>query len=1071
MATTLQFIAYDTTSLSGLVGSNRELYVDTSKSTIVVMDGVTPGGTPLVTEELLTSYAVTASYVSSQLTSYATLNYVSSELTNYATLEYFESDLVNYVLSDNLTSTLTNYPTNANLTSTLTSYPTNANLTSTLSSALVPYATTSYLTSYVTNTNLTSTLSSYVTNNSLSSQLTSYATLTYVNGLNNETDVIEPLTLAPGFVFYSGTSATSLTTGTAFSSVSVISDSIIRISNPVDSTITSVTNLSIGSKLLVNYSSITHVAEVLNTPVFPTQIGLLQTFFSFVTISPGSTFSLSSSATSGLLHNASVTRAGFPQIVYLTEGSDFTVSGTTLTINIEITSAVGINVTETNTSALDINYSSNTINNNFTFSNLDIGYNTSSTSYNGSDPGFLAYTNPNGVRYYSDGRIEYPNNLTFNSSGTIVLPPGGQVLDNTGNTIGITINDVNSSISSTLATYPFTTEPLTFSGGTYLYNESSSTTYNASTSSGGLYYDATVGSNFFSVFVAGSQNSSLVNAISSTTTLSLITVNVDNTVEQDNRYNTRPTSNTTVSEINLWKASSLDTNQTSLTIVGADYRYINQYTDNVSGVTSTEVRSYVASFNYRLFKNGSLASTGGPGSVNYTAANGDVFLFQQVVSGTAVTISVGKDASLGTPGDLVEPTWVKYNVPSFTLGYTSAVSITGATSLTVVNGTTTVDPGLKKFGEIKTATASSSNLVVDFAYPVNVLDQDENVTSFTFVNLPPKDKTITTEVFIKQVTTGNALTISPTAVSGISVLLSGSHSTLSGTTDVYRFTAVNSSLSPTETSVTVYGVGLSSGNTIASLTDFITYSYFTSNTANFATVTYVSNTLTSYTTYADLTSVLNSFATKTFVTTSLLSYTTNTNLTSTLSNYVTNANLTSTLNSYSFSNYVTNNNLTSTLAAYVLTSTLTSYATKADLNSSISSLSSTLATSLGEFINITSTVASYVSNLVDTFTSVSVTTGILTLNFNYDYHRVILNQNVVNVNFINLPQTGEAATIILEVEQDLVGGYSISGSSFLTAGGAGLSISTTVSAISIVSFTSRNGGDKVFGISAGRDWI
>ena len=258
------------------------------------MDGVTPGGMPLVTERSLSSQFTsfsTISYLTSVLVSYTTNDNLTSTLTNYPTNSNFTSTLTNYPTNSNFTSTLTNYPTNANLTSTLTSYPTNANLTSTLSSALVPYATTSYLTSYVTNANLTSTLSSYVTNNSLSSQLTSYATLTYVNGLNNQTDVIEPLTLAPGFVFYSGTSATSLTTGTAFSSVSVISDSIIRITNPVNSTITSVTNLSIGSKLLVNYSSITHVAEVLNTPVFPTQIGLLQTFFSFVTISPGSTFS------------------------------------------------------------------------------------------------------------------------------------------------------------------------------------------------------------------------------------------------------------------------------------------------------------------------------------------------------------------------------------------------------------------------------------------------------------------------------------------------------------------------------------------------------------------------------------------------------------------------------------------------------------------------------------------------------------------------------------------------------------------------------------------------------------
>lgn len=45
----------DTTSMAGITGAVGELFVDTSKSTVVVMDGVTAGGTPLATE----SYVVT----------------------------------------------------------------------------------------------------------------------------------------------------------------------------------------------------------------------------------------------------------------------------------------------------------------------------------------------------------------------------------------------------------------------------------------------------------------------------------------------------------------------------------------------------------------------------------------------------------------------------------------------------------------------------------------------------------------------------------------------------------------------------------------------------------------------------------------------------------------------------------------------------------------------------------------------------------------------------------------------------------------------------------------------------
>jgi len=815
MATTLQFIAYSTTSLSGLTGSARELYIDTSKATVVVMDGVTPGGSPLVTEASLTSRLTsysTIEYLTTVLVSYTTNSNLTSTLASYTLNVSLTSTLSNYTTNANLTSTLSNYTTNANLTSTLTSYVTNANLTSTLSN----YLTSSFLTSYVTNVNLTSTLSSYVTNNSLSSQLTSYATLAFVNNLNNQTDVIEPLTLAPGFVFYSGTSSTSLTTGTAFSSVSVISDSIIRITNPVGSTITSVTNLSIGSTLLVNYSSITHVAEVLNTPVFPTQESLLQVFFSTITISPGTTFALSSSATNGLTHNASITRAGIPQIIYLTEGSDFTVTGTTLTINIAVTNAVGINVTETNTSALNINYSSNTINNNFTFSELSIGYDTSSTTYNGSDPGFLVYTNPNGVQYFSDGRIEYPNNLVFNSSGTIVLPAGGQVLDNTGNTIGITINDVNNTVSSTLATYPFTTENIVFGDGFYLYNATSSATYNASTTSGGLYYDATIGFDEFSVFVAGYQSPTLINTLSSLASTSLISCDINGYTFFYSLDDTRTTGFTEIAHINAWVADELNLGQTSLVIIGPDVRYNNVVSQVVSGVTSTETRILYPSSNYRLIKNGSAIQSGNAGAtVSFDVSNGDWYLLQSVTSGTSITISVGKDGKFGSPGFVVAQNSVNYNVTSFTIGYQSVQYITGATSITVVSGQTVEDSELKKFGNIRQSTATGSTLVIDFNFPTNYIYQDENVTNLTFLSLPPPGKSISTEVFIRQTTTGNTFNVSAGPSSGVTISITpNSNSNVSGLTDIFRFTAVNTTIGPVPpatTSIVVYGTGLYKG--------------------------------------------------------------------------------------------------------------------------------------------------------------------------------------------------------------------------------------------------------------------
>jgi hypothetical protein len=159
MATRLQFRKFSTTSIATLVGANGELYVDTTKKTIVVQDGTTPGGSTLATESWVSSALGTVSFNTSVLNGYA----LSSALTSYTTNANLTSTLANYTTNANLTSTLAAYTFN---TSVLTSYTTNANLTSTLAG----YALSSALTSYTTNANLTSTLAQYA----LSSTLTSY---------------------------------------------------------------------------------------------------------------------------------------------------------------------------------------------------------------------------------------------------------------------------------------------------------------------------------------------------------------------------------------------------------------------------------------------------------------------------------------------------------------------------------------------------------------------------------------------------------------------------------------------------------------------------------------------------------------------------------------------------------------------------------------------------------------------------------------------------------------------------------------------------------------------------------
>lgn len=79
MATTLQFRRGTTAELAAITGAEAELFVDTDKTTVVVMDGVTSGGIPLATED----YVDTAlSGVSVDLTGYATETYVGTAIAN-----------------------------------------------------------------------------------------------------------------------------------------------------------------------------------------------------------------------------------------------------------------------------------------------------------------------------------------------------------------------------------------------------------------------------------------------------------------------------------------------------------------------------------------------------------------------------------------------------------------------------------------------------------------------------------------------------------------------------------------------------------------------------------------------------------------------------------------------------------------------------------------------------------------------------------------------------------------------------------------------------------------------------
>ena len=184
---------------------------------------------------------------------------------------------------------------------------------------------------------------------------------------------------------------------------------------------------------------------------------------------------------------------------------------------------------------------------------------------------------------------------------------------------------------------------------------------------------------------------------------------------------------------------------------------------------------------------------------------------------------------------------------------------------------------------------------------------------------------------------------------------------------------------------------LSSYALVSSLSSYVTSSSLTTTLSDYITSNSLTTTLNSYA----LSSSLSSYA----LASSLSSYVTSSSLTTTLSNYALSSSLSSYALASSLSAYVTSSSLTTTLSSYVLSSALSSYALTSALSSYLttSTASSTYATltSISNILNGTSSFTGFTNSgitnlngtvnilrLSDTLSSVTVTSGIATCNYN-----------------------------------------------------------------------------------------
>lgn len=473
MATTLQFKRYSTAVLAGITGASGELIVDTSKTTITVHDGSTAGGIPVATETFVTSaVAGLQASVSAALVSYATNATLTSNLATKAT-----SSELNRVAWEGLSSVSQSIIPSADSVYSLGS-PTRwwkdlwlststlfiAGTAVTVSSGTIRIGSGTSQSTLVNTSSLSQQISQ------VSSDLTAYVNSSVSSALTNlgngtGTASVANLNLGDGFLLYTGTSASTLTAAVSFSSaqISAYSSSLFII-NPTPATITSIIQTVSSGTIIFGKTSNTGSSyevsfSVDSTPTYTTgdtvTSALLQVFFSPQTITSGSTYTLSSVSTYGLLHTIRLYRSAYPQFVDLVENIGFTLSGYYVTFTTSVTSASGIIVNEVGTGpagfSIPVTATTSASNvwgyNNIAFSELNVGYTSSTGSYDGTVAGKLVHVNPNGVQYFSDGSIVYPNGMATDSSGSVIIPYGSVIKDDLGTVV------IDTATSYTTTTY------------------------------------------------------------------------------------------------------------------------------------------------------------------------------------------------------------------------------------------------------------------------------------------------------------------------------------------------------------------------------------------------------------------------------------------------------------------------------------------------------------------------------------------------------------------------------------------------------------------------------------------
>jgi len=105
---------------------------------------------------------------------------------------------------------------------------------------------------------------------------------------------------------------------------------------------------------------------------------------------------------------------------------------------------------------------------------------------------------------------------------------------------------------------------------------------------------------------------------------------------------------------------------------------------------------------------------------------------------------------------------------------------------------------------------------------------------------------------------------------------------------------------------------------------------------------------------------------------------------------------------------------------------------------------------------------------VDTATA-AISSGAVVVDLSKAIIKVTLTENITSITFTNAPVAGKSSSTLVVLTQDGTGSRTVAGTGFLTASGLGLSVSSAINSVSLISFLAYD-ASNIIAFNVGQDY-